>query len=68
MSFNVLQYHSTKILTLAVAPVLFISVGVLCEFVMLPDVYILHIIKNVHIWQHIHQKDWTLCLLLYYYA
>ena len=32
---------STKILTLAIAPFLFISVGVLCEFTMESDVYIL---------------------------
>ena len=32
---------STKILTLAIAPFLFISVGVICEFAMVPHVYIL---------------------------
>ena len=32
---------STKILTLAIAPFLFILFGVLCEFAMVPGVYIL---------------------------
>ena len=32
---------STKILTLAIAPFLFILVGVLCEFAMMSGVYIL---------------------------
>ena len=32
---------STRILTLAIAPFLFISVGILCEFAMALDVYIL---------------------------
>ena len=32
---------STKILTLATAPFLFILVGVLCEFAMVPSGYIL---------------------------
>ena len=32
---------STKILTLAIAPFLFILVDVLCEFAMVPGVYIL---------------------------
>ena len=31
---------STKILTMTIAPVLFISFGVLCELTILPDVYI----------------------------
>ena len=33
--------YSTKILTVFIAPVLCISVGILCEFPMLPDMYIL---------------------------
>ena len=32
---------STKILTLAIAPFLFIFVGIICEFAMVPGVYIL---------------------------
>ena len=32
---------STQILILAIAPLSFISVSILCEFAMLPDVYIL---------------------------
>ena len=32
---------SNKILTLAIAPFLFIFVGVICEFAMVPGVYIL---------------------------
>ena len=32
---------STQILILALAPLVFISVSILCEFAMLPDVYIL---------------------------
>ena len=38
MALNAL--HSSKILNLEIAP-LFISVGDLCEFAMLPDVHIL---------------------------
>ena len=38
--FNVWQYHF-QILILAIAPLSFISVSILCEFAMLPDVYIL---------------------------
>ena len=71
---------STKILTLATAPFLFILVGVLCLSVnllwcqvctfycplrkkrcnLLPEG------KDVHIQQHIHQKDSNLSLPLYY--
>ena len=32
---------STKILTFAIAPFLFIFVGMICEFAMVPEVYIL---------------------------
>ena len=32
---------STKIISLTIAPVLFISVGFFCKFAMLPDLYIL---------------------------
>ena len=32
---------STKILNLAIGPLLLISVGVLCQFAMVPDVYML---------------------------
>ena len=41
---------STKILTLATAQLLFILVGVLCEFDMAPGVYILYVPreKEVH--------------------
>ena len=38
--FNVWQHHF-QILILAIAPLSFISVSILCEFAMLPDVYIL---------------------------
>ena len=31
---------STKIIALAIAPFLFILVGILCEFAMVPGVYI----------------------------
>ena len=42
---------SNKILTLAVAPFLFILVDVICEFVMVPSVYILSSVQEeeVHI-------------------
>ena len=39
MSYNITC--STRILNLALTPVLFMLVGVLCEFAMLLDVYIL---------------------------
>ena len=52
---------STKILTLAIAPFLFIFVGVIFEFAMVPGVYILLFpheeeihYSDVHIQQHIH--------------
>ena len=64
---------STKILTLARAPFLFILVGVLCEFAMASSGYILLSPllpegKDVHIQQHFHQKDLNFCLPLYYYS
>ena len=41
-------------------PLSFISVSILCEFAMLPDVYILPSPQDegtdMHIWHHIHQK------------
>ena len=63
---------STKILTLAIALFLLILIGVLWEFTMVPDVYILLSPQeedgtDVHIQQHIHQKDLILCLPLYYH-
>ena len=39
MSYTVT--FSAKILTLGIAPFLFISVGIRCEFASVPDVYIL---------------------------
>ena len=54
---------STKILTLAISQFLFILVGVLFEFAMVPGVYILFFPQR-----HIHQKDSNLSLTLYYYA
>ena len=73
---------STKILTLATAPFLFISVGILCLSVNLlwcqVCTFYCHLRKkrsillpegtDVHIRQHIHQKDLNLCLPLYYYG
>ena len=73
---------STKILTLAIAPYLFILVGVLCLSVNLlwcqictfhcplrnKRCTLLPEITDVHIEQHIHQKDLNLCLPLYYYG
>ena len=58
--------HSTQILILAIVPLLFISVNILCKFAMLPAMYILLSPqegallpegKDVHIRQHIHKKD-----------
>ena len=57
----------TYIFILAIVPLLFISVCILCKFAMLLDMYILlspgkkrctllSVGTNVHIWQHIHQK------------
>ena len=40
-AFNVWQYQFPQILILAVALLSFSSVGILYEFAMLPDVYIL---------------------------
>ena len=54
-----------------------ILVFIFCEFAMLLDLYILlcpqeeevHSVGTyVDIWQHIHQKDYTLCLSLNNYA
>ena len=73
MSYGPTYY--TKILTLAIAPFLSTSIGVLCEFARVLHVYILmspqevHSLPegtNVHIWQHIHQKVLHLCLPKYY--
>ena len=65
----------TKILTLEISPFLFILVGVLCEFSMVPGVYILSSLRKknyatlpegtdayTHIQQHIHQKYLNFCL------
>ena len=75
---------STKILTLIIAPFLFISVDVLCKFDTVPGVYCLLFPQeedvrekrytllperaDLHIRQHIHQKDLNLYLPLYGYA
>ena len=72
---------STKILTLAIAPSLFISVGVLCEFAMMLGVYTVVLLpsrkkrftlllerSDLHIWQQIHKKYLKICLPLYYSA
>ena len=59
-----------KLLTLAKAPISFISVNVLCEFAMMLGVYILlpPQEEEVHIRQHNSQKDLNFCMSLYYYA
>ena len=73
---------STKILTLATARVSFVLVGVLCLSVnflwfQVCTFYcplrkkrctLLQEGKDVHIQQHIHQKDLKICLPLYYYG
>ena len=65
---------STKILTLAIALFLFISIGVLCEFAMVfysplrKSWTLLPEGTDIHILQHIYQKDLIFCLPLYYYA
>ena len=66
---------STKILTLAIAPFLFILAEVLCKFVnfILPfgrrgTLFFLRAQMYIHIQQHIHQKDLNLCLTSYNYA
>ena len=68
---------STKILTLATAPLLFILVGVHCEFAMVPGVYILLFPQEEEVqffsWRHrcahsaAHSSK-NLCLPLYYYG
>ena len=66
---------STKILTLTIVTFLFISVGILCTFAMVPDVYILlspeeeeahsyREVTDVHNWQYIHQKPLYATILL----
>ena len=45
---------STKILTLAIAPFLFISIGVLCEFAMVPGVYVLLFPHE----EEVHSSSW----------
>ena len=67
---------STKILTLPIAPFLFILLGVFCLSVNLLwcqvcTFYCPLILPEgiyVHIQYHIHQKDFNLCLSLYYYG
>ena len=76
MSYSITCF--TKTLTFEIGPFLLISVGVLCESVMAPDVYIYRTLRKkrctlpegtyVHIRHHIRQKDLKLCLPLYYYA
>ena len=74
---------STKILTLATAPFLFILIGALSvsEFAIVPGVHILLCIPpgrrgktllpqgtDEHIQQHNHKKDLNPCLSLYHYG
>ena len=69
---------STKIRTLVIIPLLFILVGILCEFAKVcvhftvpsgrKDALFYLRADDVHIQQHIYQKDLNLCLPLYYYA
>ena len=66
---------STKILTLAITPFLFIFVEVLCKFLnfILPfgrrgTLFFLRAQMYIHIQQYIHQKDLNPCLTSYYYA
>ena len=64
---------STKILTLAIAPFLFISVDVLCKFAMMQCEYILlfpqeeEVLKGqIYTFGSILQKEKNICLPLYY--
>ena len=62
-ALNVWQYHlPSQILILAVAPLLFISVSILCELAMLPGVYILlsSLEEQMHSssWEHICKHWW----------
>ena len=68
---------STKILTLVIIPLLFILVGILCEFAKVCVHFtvpsgrkdaLFYLRADVHIQQHIYQKDLNLCLPLCYYA
>ena len=43
---------STKTLSLVIAPVLFLSVGIFCDASRFPE----WTVKCAHSWQHIHQK------------
>ena len=52
MSYN--STCSTKILTSAIAPFFFISVGNLCEFFVVPDVYILLFPQE----EEVHSSSW----------
>ena len=45
---------STEILTLAIAPLLLISVSILCELAMLPDVYIVLSFQE----EEVHSSSW----------
>ena len=61
---------STETFVLAMVQLLWISVSILCELAMLPDVYILLFPQEeegtvVQIWKYIHQKDWILYLPSY---
>ena len=68
MAYRIICF--TKILTLAIAPFLLILVGVICEFAIVPGVYIFLSTQeeeghytifpegtNVHIQQHIYQRQ-----------
>ena len=65
--------RSTKIITLPIAPVLFILVDVLSRFAMDSGVQILLSLERCTFFSegtnvHIHQKDLNLCLPLYHYV
>ena len=70
MSYSIIFFY--KIFTLAIAPFLFISFGILLEFAMVLDVYILLLSFpggiDMHIWQYSHQKHLNHCLLLCYFS
>ena len=67
---------STKILIFTIAPFLFMFVGIIFEFAMVPGVYILYCPlrkkrfsflsdgTNIRIQHHIHQKDLNLCYIM----
>ena len=79
MSLDVLTLSPLSLKSLSVAQDFFITVGILCEFAMLPNARCVYFTvpalkrgtlflrgQMYTFWHHIHQKDKTFCLTFYF--